>query len=216
MLKTYVEDLGQVDNNLHQYYVESDGGGYRLDVEMEDVRGLKSALDKERKTNREYRKQLKKFNDVDLDTYDELVNNVGSKDRWQREKQTLKSQIEERDAKIKSMIMDGVVKKAALEAGVNPEDLDDVLKLTNGAFELADDGRVEVKDTGDAVEDFFKTTYKEARPRYYSGSGKSGTGALPGLKGVGGNPTLEAQYNEAMKKGDLAKAITLKNKLFLK
>ena len=227
-LKVVVSDLGQVDSKYHDLYVETEGG-WKLDAEIEDVSGLKSALDKERIAAREAQKQLKKFSNVDLERYEELLsredlnedpNLLRAKKKWDKELSKLKQELEQRDAKLRTVLLDNTVRKEALEAGVNPEDIEDVMRLTSSKFKIDGDEIFVVDDTGnvtsDTVADFFNNTYREIRPKYYVGSGKMGTGAVPNLQ-KGGTPSgLDAQYNEALKKGDLETAISIKNKKFLK
>ena len=60
-LKLTVDTLDGIDESHHALYAEKDGK-FHLDVDgVEDTTGLKSALDKERKANRELQGKIKKM-----------------------------------------------------------------------------------------------------------------------------------------------------------
>jgi hypothetical protein len=64
-LKAFVDNLNDVPKELHVHYVQ-EGGKYRLDAEgVEDVTGLKTALERERDANRDAQKRLKAFEGLD-------------------------------------------------------------------------------------------------------------------------------------------------------
>lgn len=83
-IKTYVEDLSTVDENLQAFYkpMGEEGEGYILDAEpvggyaVENVEGLKSALQKERGARKDfeskYAKIEKQFEGVDLEEINSL------------------------------------------------------------------------------------------------------------------------------------------------
>ena len=58
MLKYQIENLDGVEESLHSFYEQTEGG-YRLKVDgVEDVSGLKSALEKERNGNKDAKTRL--------------------------------------------------------------------------------------------------------------------------------------------------------------
>lgn len=64
-LKLILDSLDDISDELKNMYVESDGK-FKLDVDgIEDTKGLKSALEKERAAAREARDALKKFDGID-------------------------------------------------------------------------------------------------------------------------------------------------------
>lgn len=82
MPKAVVEDIESVDESLRPYYKE-DGGRYVLDVEpveirgengsssyyaLEDVHGLRTAVQRERANARKYQEQAGKYGDLDPET----------------------------------------------------------------------------------------------------------------------------------------------------
>lgn len=70
-LKHVIEKLEDVPEALREHYVQSDDGKYRLDG-VEDVSGLKSALEKERKERAEAKAALQRLKDIDPDEYQRL------------------------------------------------------------------------------------------------------------------------------------------------
>jgi hypothetical protein len=113
--------------------------------------------------------------------------------------------------------LDDRVRQAALAAGVLPADLEDVIVLTARHFRLEDDGELSVLDeagqpTGASVAEFFARTYRERRPKFYGASLPGGSGALPAT-GTRPDP-LGERYAGALKSGDVAAAIALKNRMF--
>ena len=70
MLKAYIQSLEDVPEALREHYKasEAEGGGFYLQTEgVEDVSGLKSALDNERKLNKDAKKFYTDHKDFDFD-----------------------------------------------------------------------------------------------------------------------------------------------------
>jgi len=72
MLKRVVQDINEVEEQYRSLYEKQDDGTFRLQLEDdENVDGLKSALEKERKARRDAEKSLKetveKYKDIDPD-----------------------------------------------------------------------------------------------------------------------------------------------------
>jgi hypothetical protein len=127
-----------------------------------------------------------------------------------REKSTLK-------ARLRRFELDDRVRQAALTAGVLPADLEDVIVLTARNFRLEDDGALTVLDdagtpTADTVAEFFSRTYRERRPKFYGASLAGGSGAAAAEGGR--TDPLSDRYAGALKSGDVAAAIALKNRMF--
>lgn len=73
-LKAFVASLDEVPENLRELYVEQEDGRFKIDADdVEDVKGLKSALEKERKEAKSLRAQAEKFKGVDPEKYAELT-----------------------------------------------------------------------------------------------------------------------------------------------
>lgn len=96
----------------------------------------------------------------------------------------------------RSYILDDQVRRAIIKSGVFADDIDDVLTLTKNRFDLDENNHVVVKDDNGkpladtTVDAYFTETFKKARPKFYQGSGASGSGTPAGTSnGSGGNNT---------------------------
>lgn len=75
-LKAFIKSLADIPEALHGYYV-ADGEGFRLDAEgVEDVTGLKTALEKEREAGREALKKLKAYEGLDPEAARAAIENL--------------------------------------------------------------------------------------------------------------------------------------------
>lgn len=104
------------------------------------------------------------------------------------------------ETKIRNMVIDTRVRSAALKAGVLADDLDDVVTLTRARFDLDDTEKVVVLDADGepsmmSVEKFFAEEFKKAKPKFYAGSGASGSGAdrSAALRNTGDQPLSATQ-----------------------
>ena len=141
-LKPIVEDLGEIPEQLREEYVETDNG-YQLKVlqdfvpreNVEDVSGLKSALQKERENARASAKKVRElesqFGGIDLEELEELrqekaraeeerAKKAGEWDKLKNqmvEKHTQEvAQLKEEMAKVRSAYEDQFVDAAVLAA----------------------------------------------------------------------------------------------------
>lgn len=81
-LKAVVDSLDDVPEGLREFYTEGEGGKYRLDAEgVEDVAGLKSALEKERRDRKKHERSLKKYEGIDPEKWQELQEAEEAKER---------------------------------------------------------------------------------------------------------------------------------------
>lgn len=72
--KAFVRSLDEVPEDVREYYVPTEDGRFRLNAEgVEDVTGLRSALQAERRERENREKQLAKVKDVDPEKYKELL-----------------------------------------------------------------------------------------------------------------------------------------------
>lgn len=172
-------------------------GKFQREVEMPDVTGLKSALGKEREAAKKALTDLAKFKDIDPEKYAEMLkkhdDGLSDKERYESSIKKLQKQINDitdahkaekadLEGKLNKFYLDVEARKAALEAGVIPEDIDDVLFLTAKNRKLDDEGKIIVlDDDGDptvkTLKDYFSKDFKEAKPKYF-----------PGIPGGGGTP----------------------------
>lgn len=73
-LSAFVKSLDAVPENLRELYVEQEDGRFKLDADgVEDIGGLKSALQKEREQNQKLRTSADKYKNVDPDKYNEMI-----------------------------------------------------------------------------------------------------------------------------------------------
>ena len=210
-----VEKLEAVPEGYRGAYVERDGA-YELDlekleaIEFDDKAELEGALKREREERKQAKADLEKYKGIDpekareaqrrLDELDEknLIEKgevEELKKRWQaewdQEKEELKQQLSERDGQLTKFKLTDKVRAAALAAGVIPDDVDDVLLLTQNRFRLGDKDEILVLDK-DGVESrsdltkFFGEEFKAQKPKFYGASGAGGSGAPAGGTGGGG------------------------------
>jgi hypothetical protein len=192
-LEENVETLDGIDEAYHALYVENSEGTFDI-----NITGLQSALTKERNARKKLEKQVKTKQEPTI-TDEELQN-----------------QLKEAQSTIKNMKIGSEVKSLALGAGIDPEYIDDVMALTKGNFGLDDTGSVVVVDadgdpTGQTVEKFFKIDYKKLKPRFYNGSGRSGSGSQGNLGNADPN-SYGGQVKKAIEAGSTLDLIRLKNK----
>ena len=188
-LEEVVNSLEGIAEEYHDAYVEQEDGTYKI-----DVKGLKSAYQKE--MNKRKKLELK------MKTKDEPSD------------ENLKLELEKAQNIIKDMKITSAVKAAALEAGVDTTLVDDVMVLTKGNFALDDTGAVVHIDangepSGKDVSKFFKSDFKTAKPIFYTGSGRTGSGAQQQLDG--GRPlSYEGKLDKARENKDLSTLVNLK------
>lgn len=77
-LSMFLDSLENVEESFHSLYVEQEDGKFKLNVDgVEDVSGLKSALEKERKARRDAEAKAKSvLSDEDLAEFEELRANA--------------------------------------------------------------------------------------------------------------------------------------------
>lgn len=195
-----IENLDSVPEAEKANWTEVDGK-FQRDVEMPDVSGLKSALQKEREAREASAKNLAeniaKFKDVDPEKYATMIK---AHEEGLTEKERFENALKKRDAEIERVKLEGDSKakdleqklhkfhldrearKAALDAGVIPEDIDDVLLITAKNRRLDEEGNIVVVDedgdpTAKTLKEFYSKDFKELKPRYF-----------PGIPGGGGTP----------------------------
>ena len=103
-LKGFVKTLEEVPEAQRDLYLKLGDGTYKLDAEgVEDVKGLKSALEKEREEAKRLRGVAEKYKDVDPEKYRELIAQAEEADRKTLEAkgqyETLLTQIKEKHKK---------------------------------------------------------------------------------------------------------------------
>ena len=206
-LKTYIDDINTVDENLRSLYKEQDGR-YRLDADFEDVDGLKSALNKQKEKAKSKAEQLNVLSryqalaDEDIDP-DDILNLLKQKNettqakesdaerqlkKMQAEFDKIQNELTQSQTRYQQAQIDQAIRSNALAAGIKKAAVDDVAQLTKSNFMLIDNEVVVVDADGDAtgetISDFFAKTYKAQKPMYFEADAMSGSGAAPSARGA--------------------------------
>jgi hypothetical protein len=149
----------------------------KLGAELEKVNKLGGAAELKRLRAEAAKAEKDKLQDEDK--FDEW------KTAWESERE---AEREEYEAKIKlhkeelrKFKLTDKVRAAALEAGVNKEDVEDVLRLTASNFELGDNDDIKVytfegAPYGGEPKHFFEKYYRKAKPKFFEGSNSGGMG----------------------------------------
>jgi hypothetical protein len=213
-LKGKIAKLEDVDEPLRALYVK-DGESFVLgEYEIEDISGLKTALEKEKTERRTLKAQVEKFKDLDPDKARDALKKLEELDEKQlidkgEFDRLLKKRTEEYDTKeaeYKRLIDEhskrldkyeliNPVRDAALKAGVLPTDIDIVLAYTGSRFKLDDKRKPVVVDKdGDvsstSVEDFWAKEFKTEHAKFYAPTGAAGSGAPNGTHGTNGKKVI--------------------------
>lgn len=171
VLKVVVDSLDGVDAKHHDLYVKSDDGKFRLDAEIEDVSGLKGALEKERKAARDAEAKRKELEDrikgIDPDEYealkkakeeaeearmkaegraDELAQRKAEKAIAEANKKLADAEAKaaaerQRADRFSQRVLDDQIRAAAAKAGLHPHAIDDALFRGRSLFQLDENGR---------------------------------------------------------------------------
>ena len=189
-LEEIIDTLDVVDEQYKDLYVEGSDGKFKIDIS-----GLKSALAKERSLKKALEKKV-------------AANSVGDEPNTE----TLKNELKAAKDTIMNMTVKGTIKTSAIKAGVDPDYVDDVIALTQSKFKVDETGEVVMLDdngefTGKNVDSFFLNDFKKSKPRYFVGSGKSGSGS----HGSEPLPTsFDGKLNKAIKDRNFAEVVKLK------
>ena len=165
--------------------------GEQVNQEQID-RAVKKRLEQERrKFEREKQQLLKQYENVDPNEYqqlkekqkqaeDEKLRKDGEfeklREKWSKEREQEKQKYEEKiqnlNSQLDNLYLKEKVKNSALQAGVDPADVDDVLTITWNRFQRDDEGNILVLDREGEIspltpEDFFAKDFKEAKPKFY-------------------------------------------------
>lgn len=186
-----------IPKGFESEYEERDGKWHPKAAD--DTTALKGALDKERESRKAEAKRAKDAEDARADLERKLAAAGTGEEKDKVTKALAKFDADLAAAKaaheaevatlkgeLRTIRLDDKVKAAFLKAGGRPERADKALNDTKALFDLADDGRIIVKDAkGEAttatVEDFFGKTYKAEMAEFYTGTKASGGGAAGGV-----------------------------------
>ena len=189
-LEETVDTLEGIAEQYKDLYVEGEDGKFKIDIS-----GLKSALTKERGLKKALEKKVAALNTGDEPDIEQL-----------------RTELKTAKDTINNMTVRGKVKSSAIKAGIDPEYIDDVIILTQGNFKLDETGDIVVvgadgEATGKSVDNFFKNDFKRSKPRYFTGSGRNGSGS----QGSDVLPTsYDGKLNKAIKEGNFSEVVKLK------
>jgi len=160
-LKLEVESLEGLDESIQGLYErEGEEGPYRLAVEgLPDTQGLKSALEKERAAAKDLKKQLKSFEGVDTEKYqnlllreaefekadpskiEEMINERVSqnKKQWDEKYLSLQEAYSQRESQLADLTITNELRSVGAELGVaDGEAMNDFIARGKGVFRLVD------------------------------------------------------------------------------
>lgn len=206
-------DFDKLEDPVKVFYKQA-GDDYVLDAEgVEDVSGLKSALEKERKAAADAAKALKaeqeKYSGVDTEEYKRLKAEAESKENDElKSKGKFDEYIEKQNLKVKQLNeewqkkleavqnelitfkVDNKLRDALVKGGVMTDRLDDAVDLTKRVVKLNDKGDLQIFDKDGSpldasLETYAKELLKEQKPWLYAASGAGGTGAQNGTSANG-------------------------------
>jgi len=135
MLKAKVQDIEDVAEPLREFYAPDDSGGFKLAVDgmvgVNEVSGLKSALEKEKEKRRLYGEKLQALGGVDPDEYKKLkedadlraIKDAEKKGEWDKLRTQLVAQHEKemKEQKLGNDAMRGSLDRFLIEAEATRE-----------------------------------------------------------------------------------------------
>jgi hypothetical protein len=112
---------------------------------------------------------------------------------------------------VRGLKLDTVVKGLMGKAGVRPERIDPLFRLTAERFDLTDDGDPMLKSSAKELDKYMAEDLKTEYPEFFQGSGSNGGGASKSNGGAGGagpkvigNTPAELMANiEGLAKGEV-------------
>jgi DNA gyrase/topoisomerase IV subunit A len=231
-LKTTIEktDLEGVPEAYRAMYAEGEDGKLHLgEIEIDDAAEIRSALENERRERKAAKDALEALKDVDPKEYKRLKDEESKREtkRLQEkgeyeellkkeqadraaERQALEAERDKYRGENRSLKLTEKVKASALKNGVFQDDIDDVLTITSGRFDLDDDENIVVKDPDGKAnpaltpDKFFGEVFKQQKPKFYQASSGGGSGAPAGggQGGGGGAKTMQRAAFDALSPQD--------------
>lgn len=204
------EEFDKLSDAQKELYTDpGNNGSYVLDAEPdEDTEPLKAALEREKqaaldakKAAADAAKSLEKYKGMDAEEYkrlkaaaEEAARNgkkeEGDWEGWKKtfldekevEIQALQAEIQKRNERIQTFLLDNRIAQAALEGGVRKKLVPHVVKNTKPFFRLDAQEEIEVLDERGnpisvTIDAFFKDKYVQDFPEYYEPTGNGGSGA---------------------------------------
>lgn len=166
MFKFIINALADVDENLRQYYVPTDDGKFRLNVEGAVPR---AKLDEFRENNIQLTKELKKFEGIDPAKYQEALDKAASAktdddlealvtartkamtEQHQKIVGELNEKLNSTQSSLNNFRVSGEIKDVALQMGANPKALPDILHRASSIYRLHEDRVVPFDSKGQVI-----------------------------------------------------------------
>lgn len=195
----------EIPESVRDGYVEKDG---KWVPDVEDVSGLKSALERQKEEARQAKARLKEIEDTSKAKAAGVTDEQLAKLR--AEIAAEKAPLEEANAKLaaelRSLKLDARLKSMLGEAGANPKRLDALHKLIGDRFDLNESGSIILKDkpTTDLAKYLAEAVANEF-PELYLSKQKGGA-TLPGSGGTGGEDLAKLVESNPMKLLELSNA----------
>jgi hypothetical protein len=224
--KSYTKaEFEALPETTRRFYIDekvyvADGENFKLDAEgVEDVTGLKTALQKEREARAQHERDLKaereKLAGIDIDEYQRLKAEADSKENDDlkakgkideliekgklREKQlneTWQTKFDNLTSELNTLRVDHRLRKAFEDGGVISDRIDDAVLHAKQVVKLTERGDLQILDKDGtpldaSIETYAKDLLKEAKPWLYQASGAGGSGAQNGTNGAGGLRTIK-------------------------
>ncbi len=170
-LAMQVDSVDELDESIKALYVETEDGKFRLDLDgYEDPKGLKSALEKERDSNKKLNKMFKDFQTryegIDPEKVRSLLSKIENDEeaklladgkidevvqkRIDKQRKELERLVKEAEAKadtesqkakkFEQRVLDNNIRAAAQGAGLHPHAIEDALFRARTMFTLNDKG----------------------------------------------------------------------------
>jgi hypothetical protein len=213
-LKLIVDSLDGLDEGVKSLYAEKDGK-FRLDVEgVEDVTGLKSALEKERSARRDLEKRMKTaLSEDDLEEYARLK---AEADKGKDKDEILKSMRARHEKELEQSRQEASAVKARLEKTVLESTATQLLAKHGGNVSLLlphilgqlrpeeIDGNLSVVPASAATIDDVMSGLKSTYPQAFAAPANSGSGAGGGHGGAGVRKMSSSEFNSMRPKEQAA------------
>ena len=207
-LKLIVDSLDGLDDGVKSLYAEKDGK-FRLDVEgVEDVTGLKSALEKERSARRDIEKRMKTaLSEDDLEEYARLK---AEADKGKDKDEILKSMRARHEKELEQSRQEAAAVKARLEKTVLESTATQLLAKHGGNVSLLlphilgqlrpeeIDGNLSVVPANAATIDDVVSGLKSSFPQAFAAPATSGSGASGGHAGAVGSKSITRSQFDAL------------------
>ncbi len=160
--------------------------------DVEDVTNLKSAHEAQKTKNRELADKLRELERKLKGAKDGLTDEEIAARRAEidAEVNPLREQLTQAQQQLRSLRLDGNVKKMLADAGANPKRLDALFRLLSDRFDLSESGTPILKDkpTADLAQ-YLKNDVAKEYPELYLSTAKGGAD-MPGNNGGNGNADL--------------------------